>query len=92
MHRNRQNGQLHALQRESGHLQRRSIEIMVAVRHSSAIHLSVIEQKTVPGTVFSTHCVWADVVYLSLSNSRQFSQEYSRQSLCLIGWLTVQRL
>ena len=31
MHRNRQNGQLHALQREAGRLQRRSIEIAVAV-------------------------------------------------------------
>jgi hypothetical protein len=31
MHRNGQNGQLHALQREAGRLQRRSIEITVAV-------------------------------------------------------------
>ena len=54
MHRNRQNGQLHALQREAGRLQRRSIEITVAARHPSAIHLSVIEQKTVSGTVLSS--------------------------------------
>ena len=54
MHRNRQNGQLHALQREASRLQRRSIEITVAVRHPSAIDLSVIEQKTVPGTVLCT--------------------------------------
>jgi hypothetical protein len=53
MHQNRKNGQLHALQREAGRLQRRSIEITVVVRHPSAIHLSVIEQKTAPGTVFS---------------------------------------
>jgi hypothetical protein len=53
MHQNKQNGQLHALQREAGRLQRRSIEITDAVRHPSAIHLSVIEQKTVPGIVFS---------------------------------------
>jgi hypothetical protein len=55
MHRNRQNGQLHALQREAGRLQHHSIEITVAVRHPSAIHLSVIEQKTVPGTVLSSN-------------------------------------
>jgi len=55
MHRNRQNGQLHALQREAGRLQRRSIEITVAVRYPSSIHLSVVEQKTVPGTVFSIY-------------------------------------
>ena len=54
MHRNRQNGQLYALQREAGRSQCRSIEITVTVRHPSAIHLSVIEQKTVFGTVYCT--------------------------------------
>jgi hypothetical protein len=53
MHRNRQNGQLHALQREAGRLKPRSIEIPVAVRHPSSIHLPVIEQKAVPETIFS---------------------------------------
>ena len=82
MHRNRQNGQLHALQREADRLQRRSIEITVAVRHPSAIHLSVIEQKTVPGTVFSflgqcpacrypsTNILAIDIAMLDLSISR----------------------
>jgi hypothetical protein len=55
MHQNRKNGQLHALQREAGRLQCRSIEITVAARHPIAIHLSVIERKTVPGTVLSSN-------------------------------------